>query len=309
MSSKGFAEVAQKTGLLDNDPDKSPLWGANKVMLGYCSSDGYMGDAPASEDTWGWHFRGQRLVIAMIKVLLAQHGLSAASRIVLAGGSAGARGMMVFADLLKEQFLPKDAQVVAFLDSPYYLDVLPWPASGFEGFLYQEQQKYLHFNTQAIVSDACRKVHPEEPWKCQFGQYRMPFVRLPFLLVASQYDSYQLSLDTNSEPPYPEAPLQAYVDSFGASTQQHLLQLRDGFEARSARAFLSWTCYNHDVCESDGFHTVHSVHGPTQREALVAFLDALPSDSSSNDDNGGVLSWIDSCSGFQCAGCLAASQR
>ena len=41
-------------------------------------------------------------------------------------------------------------------------------------------------------------VHPpfvNEQWKCQFGQYRLPFVQTSFFMVTSQYDSYQLQLD------------------------------------------------------------------------------------------------------------------
>ena len=34
-----------------------------------------------------------------------------------------------------------------------------------------------------------------EQWKCQFGQYRLPFVQTSFFMVTSQYDSYQLQLD------------------------------------------------------------------------------------------------------------------
>lgn len=73
MSSSCFSETAYKTGLMDSSPDISSFWNANKAMLGallplialrlshsskgYCSSDGYAGNAPASERTWGYHFR------------------------------------------------------------------------------------------------------------------------------------------------------------------------------------------------------------------------------------------------------------
>jgi len=74
--------------------------------------------------------------------------------------------------------------VIGFLDSPYYLDVVPYTSS-FPGFLYEEQQKYLLFNTVGILSDECGSSYPHEPWKCQLGQYRMPFVKTSFFMVAS----------------------------------------------------------------------------------------------------------------------------
>jgi hypothetical protein len=92
MSSSNFPASKFKKGFMDNSLKKTPFWSANKVMLGYCSSDGYMGDASATKDTWGWHFRGQELVFAMIKELILKHELSSTSTIVFSGGSAGARG-------------------------------------------------------------------------------------------------------------------------------------------------------------------------------------------------------------------------
>ena len=81
MSSQGFKSICYKTGILDSSQEMTPLWAANKVMVGYCSSDGYMGDANASNSTWGWHMRGQRLVYATIKDLILRHGLSNKSKI------------------------------------------------------------------------------------------------------------------------------------------------------------------------------------------------------------------------------------
>jgi hypothetical protein len=52
----------------------------------------------------------------------------------------------------------------------------------------------------AIISNECFAVYPSDPWKCQMGQYRMPFVKTPFFLVASQFDSYQLMHLTGSTP-------------------------------------------------------------------------------------------------------------
>lgn len=43
-----------------------------------------------------------------------------------------------------------------------------------------------------ILSDECGSAYPHEPWKCQLGQYRMPFVKTSFFMVASQFDAYQL---------------------------------------------------------------------------------------------------------------------
>jgi len=102
---------------------------------------------------------------------------------------------------------PSSARVVGFLDSPYWMDFRPAPSSGFAGFLYQERLKYYLMNTTGthirsclhsratvvtvctdvvsvgVLSDECMTVYALAPWKCQLGQYRMPFVKTSFFVV------------------------------------------------------------------------------------------------------------------------------
>eukprot|EP01038_Epipyxis_sp_PR26KG_P009865 gene9865-13272_t len=303
MSSKGFTDTIQKTGILDEDPRKSPLWGVNKAILGYCSSDGYMGDVAASEATWGWHFRGQKLVLAMIHELITKKGLSSTSTIILAGGSAGARGMMTMIDLLVKEYLPSGARVVGFLDSPYYIDINPYPA-GIKGFQYQEQQKYLYYNTSRVLSSSCLTDYQPtgEEWKCQFGQYRMNYVNTPYFFIASQYDQYQLELDTQTSPPY-SSEITSYTHEFRSLTYQsfqnlillnnnkykitlnknihHLRQLPSSL---SINGYYSWSCYDHDVSDTPAFYTL-TVNGVTQRDALAEYLSINPFFKVDNNNN------------------------
>ena len=43
MTSTLFPAYKVKKGFMDSSMKKTPFWGANKAMLGYCSSDGYVG--------------------------------------------------------------------------------------------------------------------------------------------------------------------------------------------------------------------------------------------------------------------------
>jgi hypothetical protein len=43
-----------------------------------------------------------------------------------------------------------------------------------------------------VISDDCASTYPNDPWMCQLGQHRMPFVKTSFFMVASQFDAYQL---------------------------------------------------------------------------------------------------------------------
>ena len=202
-------------GFLDASPDRTPLWGANKAYLYYCSSDGYMGDAPASNETWGYHFRGQRLVHSIFKALTLNHGFGDASLVYLTGTSAGARGYMTHIDQVAEERIPHSATVIGLLDAPYYIDVEPYSSASM-GFQYQEQQKYKYFNTHGILSRDCTDAfEPSEQWKCQFGEYRMPFVKTPYFLITSQFDSYQLEELTRSSPDQYTPEMVTYATDFG----------------------------------------------------------------------------------------------
>lgn len=215
MSSNHFESTVHVGGFLDKTPDKTPLWGANKAYLAYCSSDGYMGDVGASDATWGYHFRGQRLVSALFQALINDHNFNNATKVYLTGTSAGARGMMTQIDKLVSTKVPTSATVVGLLDSPYYLDIQPYSEDS-KGFQHQEQQKYALYNTLRVISDDCAAAYPDtsEQWKCQFGQYRMPFVKTPYFVIASQYDSYQLEELTQSEPKEYSPETFRYTESF-----------------------------------------------------------------------------------------------
>jgi hypothetical protein len=332
MSSLFFPSSITYQGIFDSNPYISPYAGAHMASLAYCSSDGYIGDAPASEDTWGWHFRGQRLVRQFILTLISKHGLVSGSTVLLAGGSAGARGMMSLADLIISQYLPAGIRVACWLDSPYYIDMLPYNNS-IPSFQYQEQQKWKHMNTLATIPFDCfHRYNPENAtWKCQFGQYRMPYVTSPYFLIASQNDQYQLDHDTGEEPSgeplsYSNPDILTYANAFGNWTQKLFGQLAKDHEMGNVEdAFFSQACYNHDTSISNSFYTLKApVYNKTSnqdlkeyttmRDALITYLGTNPYMTVSNSlfpsIDGRALTktqqfiWFDLCTGFQCGlGC------
>ena len=314
MSSKFFSETIELSGIFDSNPVISPsFWGAKKFALAYCSSDGYIGDVNAANATFGLHFRGQRLVFEFIRYLVSYHGMNSQSKIFFAGGSAGARGVMALMDLLVAEHLPVGARVVAFLDSPFYIDIAPYSAS-FVGFAYQEQQKFRLMNTRAALSRECILQYPgEEGWKCQFGEYRMPFLQTPYFLIASQDDSYQLYYNTGSvSPPYSSSDMETYSASFAARTQELVSELSDDhvavrteqtllygaiyinecvvsivnmFTVQSSTGYYSWACYNHDVSIGSAFYKLTTSatdratgksYDISQRDALELYLKQDP---------------------------------
>ncbi|CAE7536541.1 Notum [Symbiodinium pilosum] len=136
-----------------------------------------MGDG----SSWGLEFRGARVVQAVFHDLMLRYGFASGDRrhlLVLGGQSAGARGAMVNLDYVPEIVGPAAAniQVIGFLDSPFWLDLPPYPGSGFIGFNNSCKQVYDMANVSRLGRD-CTAQYAATPWKCIMGQYRMPFVR------------------------------------------------------------------------------------------------------------------------------------
>merc|ERR1712107_752024 len=132
----------------------------------------------------------------------------------------------------------------------------------------------------------------EEGWKCMFGQYRLPTLKTPYLLVASQYDSYQLGNNVGHKPGNDQE--KAYAENFAKATRD-LVQAVNASSTRTA--VFSWACYNHCVSTShSGFDRHTCDTGVTMHRALNQFLDSQTGASS--------LHWIDSCTTFACGkGC------
>jgi hypothetical protein len=67
----------------------------------------------------------------------------------------------------------------------------------------------------------------DQEWKCLYGEYRLPFLTTPYFLIASRYDSFQLSHDLETRPNMVALPpytgeLLAYADVFGKHSMRVL---------------------------------------------------------------------------------------
>jgi hypothetical protein len=290
MSSKDYPETCGKTGIFDTSSN-SPLRTANKVYVPYCSSDGHMGDGEFA----GWQFRGARIGRAVIAALKKKSSLgTAGSTLIFGGGSAGGRGAMVLLDEVAKM-LP-EMTLLGFLDSPYLMDV-PSDSVNFNGFQEQHVGVLENFNGSSIVSSDCAAAYKTEPWKCLFGQYRMPFLTTPYLMAAAQFDGWQLShlvhdcSGIEKDPVYTSEQAK-YVEDFGAKTRALAQTLPSG---KTPWAIVySTACYNHHISEHTSFWTVATSRGTSESDAMKLLLQR----------KGGQL--IDSCSGFNCgSGCGA----
>jgi Pectinacetylesterase len=163
--------------------------------------------------TTGWAFKGQRILQAAIDSAINDFGMGSAPghRMLFGGCSAGSRGAMVNLDNVAAQVeaAAPGVEVRGFFDSPMWVDVQPFAR---EISLENETIAITNLvNATAVMDPACLLnytivISPgvydlSQTWKCLYGQYRMPFVRTPFLVSASQQDKFQLSVRFLPPPP------------------------------------------------------------------------------------------------------------
>jgi len=305
-SSRAWPEERELGPGLLNPALHSALSGAHRAWVPYCTSDAHMGDAVA----FGMQFRGARVLQAVLADLV-QLGLGSESGrplVILGGQSAGGRGAMVSLEYVRDMLGPELAQrvdVMGFLDSPLWVDVPPYSAH-FVGFAAMCQGVFSYANVTRL-GRRCEAAHPgSDRWKCIMGEYRMPHIRTPYLLVASQYDAFQLSENSISLPK--DANETAYADSLANRTRDLMSTLRAGWQPGGLQnAVFSWTCHDHaSSCSSRGFD--RRTCGPdrvTLDAATLQFLGLEPLTGYPR-----TLEWIDSCSGINCGdGCGIGLER
>ena len=330
-SSKTWWRSLQIGGIFDADPRRSPWAGANLVYIGYCTSDGWSGDAGPETNAFGWAFRGQRMIEATFAALTkgvnvtttttvhyanhthadvtssAVYALGASDHVLFSGCSAGARGAMFNVDYVQPMLPPGAPPVLGFFDSPLWVDIQPAQADIMP--LENETAAVLVLaNATGRLGDACAAAYPgDEAWRCLYGQFRLPFVQTPYLLSASQFDKYQLSYNEGGLPPYYGANL-SYADRFQSAVRSVVLDLPvRGSQPRSA--VYSSACFKH--CTSSlawgAFWGVRVANVSLMKYLGDWYFGAAPPSSTSAGAAvllpGVSAQHIEACTGFGCGQC------
>jgi hypothetical protein len=169
------------------------------------------------------------------------YALSSTDKVLFAGCSAGARGAMFTADYVQAMLPAGSAQALAFFDSPLWVDMQPNEAN-IVPLENQTAAIYGLINATARIPADCAAAYPgDEGWKCLYGQYRLPYVRTPYLVSASQFDKFQLSYNEGGMPPY-VGQNASYADAFGAAVHSVVSTLP---AAGQKAAVYSSACFKH----------------------------------------------------------------
>lgn len=295
MGSVSWPQTLHKGGLFDDDQTKSPFAGANKVFVGYCSSDAYMGDVPASKETFGYAFRGQRIFSMIINTLIEEHNMGTNGEhatIVIGGCGTGGMGAMSLVDTVPdilESYNIHNFTLQAIFDSAFWINSKPLDPE--TPSLQNQTQTVLEtFNATGVIDKGCRDANSAVLWKCMYPEYKIAYVETPYLLIAPQFDKLQLAYDMGGMPPYTSTAQTAYVSAFQTSMVAALADLPTPLQEDSSLIY-SPACFVN--CQTlDGKTYGFGFDNKTVRVATYLWYAGIP-----------IRRLVDNCTGLNCGGC------
>jgi hypothetical protein len=158
------------------------------------SSDFWSGDAAASNATFGFQFRGSRIVAAVIADLVANQSMGATpgQRLLFGGCSAGAIGAMNNIEAVLA-LLPAGLEYANLLDGAALLDIQPagWSWSPQLETLQSLMAQLAAFSAPVFPA-YCAALFPGAEYQCLLGQHRLPLLSTRFFVNAPQFDMFEL---------------------------------------------------------------------------------------------------------------------
>ena len=193
MTSVGLPQRKAEGGLLSDDEKENRDFARfTLVVVHYCSSDGYTGDAERTVDGRLLQFRGHRIVDAVIDDLLDSSvvgtpTLRQATEMLFAGSSAGAIGMQNNADRIAAR-LP-GVKVKGVSDSGWAPDI----AAFGPGFLeVRPDGPALVTYANAQPDESCVAAHPNDKGHCLVAPFLYSSLSTPMFFYADQRDPVHL---------------------------------------------------------------------------------------------------------------------
>uniref|UniRef100_UPI00358F184A palmitoleoyl-protein carboxylesterase NOTUM-like isoform X2 n=1 Tax=Myxine glutinosa TaxID=7769 RepID=UPI00358F184A len=176
-------------GILSPRPEENPRWwNANTVIIPYCSSDVWSGNA-VRHDKEPLSFLGARIVHEVIAELV-QDGMSSARTVLLAGSSAGGTGVLLNLDRVAAQLqeLRIPARVRGLADSGWFVR----PGTHDAG---KELQTALRLWNSTVPERCHLRLGLSQAWRCFYGYEMFPTLTTPVFVSQWLFDEAQLEAD------------------------------------------------------------------------------------------------------------------
>jgi len=224
-----------KTHLADTSCTGNPdLCDYHQVFLPYCSQDLWTGQAnttsPAGSPAPGYYFSGHIIFGAVLDELATNHGMNAATTIVLSGESAGGFGVYANADYLSARF--PAAKVVGAPIAGYEFWAWPYKGPGHTSSSLADFRQVAMasgaYNKlwKAFVPAKCAAAHADDPGSCLLPCFSYTYIDTPLFIMEAQADSVVLMyhdwVPTIKRRSDLTAPITEYMAAFAANQSQCL---------------------------------------------------------------------------------------
>tara|TARA_Y100001980_G_C14493082_1_gene269893 strand:- start:241 stop:1101 length:861 start_codon:yes stop_codon:yes gene_type:complete len=219
---------------------------------------------------------------AFLEELVVTHGMGHGPdrhTLVFGGNSAGARGAMVHLDYLPDMLeaieqnhggfsnpipIRQNVDIYGYLDGAMWIDMAGYNGesggSAVDGSPMLEQTKTFYNNIMIYTPAAdrhlgsgCVAAHGSEPWKCIFGEYRLPHLQTKAVVLAALDDwfirSMMLWRDPKAMYTHEEARDRFVIANFYSNHVKqygnHMRSLLQTLYASSKISTVGWRCNFH----------------------------------------------------------------
>jgi len=194
MTSTLGRESMEGRGITSADPKISPhFWDSNVVVIHYCSSDMWTGNASADTNIMHLHFIGSRIIFSVVNDLLDDYGLNNATNILLGGVlTASGQGVLRWIDELTVLFADRAprASVKGLSESPWLLCV----EDSYNGSLARHVADELQLGSpvwRSSLLPACLE-QTNLTWQCHLTNNTAPLVEADIFYIQNLFDSSQM---------------------------------------------------------------------------------------------------------------------
>lgn len=166
---------------------------------------------------------------AVLSSLASDHGMGSTGgpeRALLGGCGTGGLGAMVSLDYATA-WVTSNVAVHGLLDAALLLDIAPVTRAAAMPLPEQAAEVYRLVNASGRAWPECAATYGADDWdawRCIYGVYRLPFLRVSYMLAQPQYEAAQLRGDEGgAAPPYaPASRAAAYAQKFGTAMRTQL---------------------------------------------------------------------------------------
>jgi len=194
-------------GPMSSDPVVNPAFRTfNRVYVKYCDGGSFAGDTKMTytserADNITLHFRGRRVLLAVVQRLIAEFGLGADSgaEVLLSGCSAGGLAVLLNADVVRAALPHTVVRYKAVCGSGFF-QARP-SVDGVQ--VYQPQMKKVFLMqklSHTLPSSCVSSQHSGHEWRCVLAATVSPFVKSPVFFLESIADTWQLGCIFNAQP-------------------------------------------------------------------------------------------------------------